>query len=310
MRIVFMGTPEFAVPTLRHLVLDGYDIAAVYTRPDKPAGRGRGVASSPVKKLAEELGLRVMQPRNLKDADTVAELASLKPDAIVVAAFGQILPKTVLETPKYGCINIHPSLLPRHRGAVPVPAAILAGDSFTGVSIMLMDEGLDTGDILARASIPVMDKDNTGSLTLKLSIVAAHLLQDTLADWVKGKIKPVPQVESEATYSPAIKKEDGEIDWNQPVLDIWRRVRAFYPWPGCYTEWSGKLLKIIEAEPLFNEAEVMAGSVVALPGNGLGVKTCDGILRLLSVQLEGKRVMTADEFLRGQRHFIGSMLPG
>lgn len=309
MRIVFMGTPEFAVPVLRHLVLNDYDVAAVYTRPDKPAGRGRGLVPSPVKRLAEERSLPVVQPPSLKKPDAIAELAALKPDAIVVAAFSQILPKPVLELPKYGCINIHPSLLPRHRGAAPIPSSILAGDGFTGVSIMLMDEGLDTGPVLAQVQIPVMDSDTTGSLTLKLSLIAAHLLQDVLPSLAAGKIKPAPQDDTVATYSATIAKTDGEIDWRQPAVDIWRRVRAFQPWPGCCTRWQGKLLKVIEAEPLPAVANSVVGCVVALPGDGLGVVTGDGVLRLLALQLEGKRVMTADEFLRGQRSFVGAVLP-
>ncbi len=310
MSIVFMGTPEFATPTLRHLVLNDYQVTAVYTRPDRLAGRGRGLASSPVKRLAASLALPVVQPAGLKEADAVAELASFKPDVIVVAAFGQILPEAVLRLPRYGCLNIHPSLLPRHRGAAPVAAAILAGDSFTGVSIMLMDEGLDTGPVVSVAQVAISDRDSTGSLTLKLSLIAAHLLQDMLPDWVRGKIIPRPQDEAGATYSTTITKEDGAIDWHQPAVAIWRRVRAFHPWPGCYTKWRGKLLKIIEAEPLSQEADAVTGLVVALPGAGLGVSTGDGVLRLLAVQLEGKRVMTADEFLRGQRQFVGAVLPG
>jgi methionyl-tRNA formyltransferase len=310
LRIVFMGTPEFAVPTLRHLVLNDYHVAAVYTRPDRPAGRGRSLASSPVKRLAEELALPVVQPVSLKAADAVAELAGFKPDVIVVDAFGQILPKPVLELPRYGCINIHPSLLPRHRGATPLAAAILAGDSFTGVSIMLMDEGLDTGAVLSVAQVAILDRDTTGSLTLKLSLIAAHLLQDVLPDWVGGKIEPHSQDEAAVTYSTPIAKGDGEIDWHQPAVAIWRRVRAFHPWPGCYTKWRGKLLKIIEVEPLPGEADTVAGEVVALPGVGLGINTGNGVLRLLTVQLEGKRAMTAGEFLRGQRQFVGAVLPG
>jgi methionyl-tRNA formyltransferase len=308
LRIVFMGTPEFAVPTLRHLVLNDYDVAAVYTRPDRPAGRGRGLASSPVKTLAMSLALPVVQPLSLKDAGAITELAGYKPDVIVVVAFGQILPKPVLELPEFGCINVHPSILPQHRGATPVAAAILAGDSFTGVSIMLMDEGLDTGPVLAFARIPIMDKDNTGSLSLKLSLIAAPLLQDVLPDWVSGKIKSAPQDEAGVTYSTTISKEDGEIDWRQPALAIWRRVRAFQPWPGCYTRWRGKLLKIVEAEPLGREIKTVAGEVITLPGVGLGVSTGDGVLRLLAMQLEGKRAMTAEEFVRGQRQFVGAVL--
>ncbi len=310
MRIVFMGTPEFATPALSHMVLNDYHVAAVYTRPDRLAGRGRGLASSPVKRLATALALPVVQPVSLKKADTIAELVSFKPDVIVVAAFGQILPEAVLRLPRYGCLNVHPSLLPRHRGAAPVAAAILAGDSFTGVSVMLMDEGLDTGPVLSAAQVAISDRDSTGSLTLKLSLIAAYLLQNVLPDWVGGNLKPRLQDEAGATYSGAIAKEDGEIDWHQSAVDIWRRVRAFHPWPGCHTRWRGKLLKIIEAEPLSQEVDAVAGEVVVLPGYGLGVSTGDGVLGLLVVQLEGKRAMTAGEFLRGQRQFIGAVLPG
>ena len=309
MRIVFMGTPEFAVPTLKHLVLNDYQVAAVYTRPDRPAGRGRGLASSPVKRLAKELALPVVHPVSLKETGAIAELDSFEPDVIVVAAFGQILPKSVLELPKFGCLNIHPSLLPRHRGVAPVAAAILAGDSFTGVSIMLMDEGLDTGPVVSMAQAAISDRDSTGSLTLKLSLIAAHLIQDVLPDWVRGGIKSKPQDEADATYSATIAKEDGEIDWHQPAVAIWRRVRAFHPWPGCYTRWRGKLLKIIEVEPLGREVKAVAGEVITLPGVGLGVSTGDGVLRLLVMQLEGKRAMTSEEFLRGQRRFVGAVLP-
>ena len=310
MRIIFMGTPEFAVPTLKQLVLNDYQVAAVYTRPDRPAGRGRGLASSPVKRLAKELALPVVHPVSLKETGAIAELDSFEPDVIVVAAFGQILPKPILELPKFGCLNIHPSLLPRHRGVSPLAAAILAGDSFTGVSIMLMDEGLDTGPVVSMAQAAISDRDSTGSLTLKLSLIAAHLIQDVLPDWVRGGIKSKPQDEADATYSATIAKEDGEIDWHQPAVAIWRRVRAFHPWPGCYTRWRGKLLKIIEAEPLPREVDDVVGEVVALPGAGLGVNAGDGVLGLLTVQLEGKRAMTADEFLRGQRQFVGAVLPG
>ena len=254
----------------------------------------------------------VVQPASLKSAEAVAQLAGFHPDVIVVAAFGQILPQSVLDIPGYGCINIHPSLLPRFRGASPVAAAILAGDEFTGVSIMLMDSGLDTGPVLVRAAVPVSPQDNTGSLTAKLSLVAARLLQEALTGWRRHEIVPRPQNEAEATYSAHITKEEGEIDWHLPAVDIWRRVRAFNPWPGCYTRWRGKQLKIIEAVPLPGEGVSGVGQVVALPGGEavLGIGTGDGILGVLKVQLEGKRAMPAAEFLRGQRDFIGAILPG
>ena len=229
MRILFMGTPEFAVPSLEHLILNQYQLVAVYTQPDKPIGRGRSLVSLPVKRAAVTWKLPVVQPVSLKKAEVVAQLADFHPDVIVVAAFGQILPQSVLDIPGYGCINIHPSLLPRFRGASPVATAIMAGDEFTGVSIMLMDSGLDTGPVLARAPISISPGDTTGSLTVKLSLVAARLLQEVLVRWSRDEITPQPQNEAEATYSAPITKEAGEIDWHLPAVDVWRRVRAFQP---------------------------------------------------------------------------------
>ena len=310
-----MGTPEFAIRPLEHLVLNQYQVVAVYTRPDKPSGRGRSLVSPPVKRAAQTFNLPVAQPASLNDAQVVAQLAGLQPDVIVVAAFGQILPQSVLDIPGYGCINIHPSLLPKYRGASPVAAAILAGDEFTGVSIMLMDRGLDSGPVLGRAQIPISAQDTTGSLTAKLSLVAAHLLQEVLVHWFRGELTPQPQNEAEASYTGLITKEEGEIDWHLPAVDLWRRVRAFQPWPGCYTKWQGKQLKIIEAVPLAEAAALEVGRVVALPAAtdrsqaAFGVSTGKGILGVLKVQLEGKRVMSGAEFLRGQRQFIGAKLP-
>lgn len=313
MRVIFMGTPEFAISPLEHLIRNQYQVVAVYTQPDKPAGRGRSLVSSPLKRAALAWKLSVVQPVSLKGDEVVAQLAEFHPDVIVVAAFGQILPQSVLDISGCGCINIHPSLLPRFRGASPVAAAILAGDEFTGVSIMLMDRGLDTGPILARAQIPISIQDTTGSLTAKLSLIAAQLLLEVLPRWSRGELTPQPQSEAEATYSGSISKEEGEIDWCLPAVDIWRRVRAFQPWPGCYTGWQGRQLKIIEAVPLPAERALGAGQVVALtsatePRAAFGVCTGEGILGVLKVQLEGKRAMSAAEFLRGQRQFIGAVL--
>jgi methionyl-tRNA formyltransferase len=315
MRLVFMGTPEFAVPSLEHLVLNQYQVVAVYTQPDRRVGRGRLLAAPPVKMAAVAQGLPVVQPVSLKKPEVVEQLAGFHPDAIVVAAFGQVLPQSVLDIPAHGCINIHPSLLPRFRGASPVAAAILGGDEFTGVSIMLMDKGLDTGPVLARAQIPIAPQDTTGSLTARLSLIAAHLLQDVLVSWFRGEVTPQPQSEAEATYSGSISKDEGVINWHLSARDIWRRVRAFSPWPGCYTAWQGKRLKIVEAVPLSGEGAIEIGKVVALPPAAeatkavFGVGTGDGILGVCQVQREGKRVMSAAEFLRGQRQFIGALLP-
>jgi len=314
LRVIFMGTPEFAVPSLEHLILNQYQVVTVYTQPDKTAGRGRSLVSSPVKRAAINWKLPVVQPVSFKEAEVVAQLASFHPDVIVVAAFGQILPQSVLDIPTYGCINIHPSLLPKFRGASPVAAAILAGNEFTGVSLMLMDRGLDTGPVLARAQISISAQDTTGSLTAKLSLIAAQLLLEVLPCWSKGELTPQPQDETEATYSGELTKKDGEIDWSLPTVDIWRRVRAFHPWPGCYTRWQGRQLKIVEAVPLPGPSRmgrIEIGQVVALNDGGavFGVNTGDGVLGVLRLQLEGKRAMSGAEFLQGQRQFIGAILP-
>lgn len=314
MRIVFMGSPGFAVPSLRYLVRSHCRVVAVYTQPDRRAGRGRVLASSPTKEAALELGIPVVQPDHLRGA-AVAELAALRPDIVVAAAFGQILPQTVLDIPLYGCLNIHPSLLPRHRGASPAAAAILAGDEFTGVSIMQMEAGLDTGPVLSQAQILVLTRDTTGSLTARLAHIAAGLLGEVLVGLPRGEIIPRPQNDAEATYSGTITKGSGEIDWHRPAVAIWRQVRAYQPWPGCYTRWRGRRLEIVAAVPLCGEEAHQVGQVVALPpdagrsGAAFGIGTGGGTLGVVAVQLEGKRVMPAAEFLRGQPGFIGAVLP-
>ncbi len=311
MRVVFMGSPDFAVPSLEALVRERYEVVAVYTQPDRPAGRGLALTPSPVKRVALSLGLSVRGLVTLKGEAAAAALAGLLPDVVVVAAYAKMLPETILCIPKYGCLNTHPSLLPKHRGASPIPAAILAGDEFTGVSIMLMEKGLDTGPVLARTQIPIAGDDTTGSLTLKLSLVAARLLTDTLPHWVRGEITPRLQTDEEATYSATITRESGEIDWSLPALNIYRAVRAYNPWPTAYTRWRGKELKVLSAVPLPESGNCDAGTVIAL-GIGstpVGVATGNGILGLSEVQLEGKRRVLAAEFVRGQRDFIGSVLP-
>ena len=313
MRVVFMGTPEFAVPSLEQLLLNHYRVVAVYTQPDKPAGRGRTLVPSPVKKVALAWELPVVQPASLKDAEAVRQLADFKPEVIVVAAFGQILPQPVLDIPRHSCINIHASRLPRYRGAAPVAAAILAGDEFTAISLMLMEKGLDTGPVLAQAQIPISPSDTTGSLTAKLSRIAAPLLLEILPRWLRGELTPRPQNDAEAIFCAPIAKEEGEIDWNQPAVELWRRVRAFQPWPGCYTRWQGKQLKIIAAVPLPEETSPEVGQVVTLnlanKGLAFGIGTGQGVLGVLRVQLEGKQALSATEFLRGRRQLIGALLP-
>ena len=310
MKIIFMGTPEFAVPALERLIAGGYEVAAVYTQPDKAAGRGRAMEEPPVKKTALQHKLTVLQPENFKSSETKRQLFELKPDAVVVAAFGQILPRSVLEIPAFGCINIHPSLLPKYRGVAPVPAAILNGDEFTGVSIMLMDKGIDTGPVLTSVHVPVFPQDTTETLMQKLANTSAQLLLDTLPGWFRKEITPQPQNNDEASYTKMLTKEAGEIDWKLPAVQIWRQVRAYQPWPGSYTRWQGKQLKILETVPLIGEGTGEAGTVLAVNKNeaAFGISTGDGILAVKKVQLEGKKAVTADEFLRGQRQFIGVKL--
>ena len=308
-RTVFMGTPQFAVTILESLLSSPYQVLAVYTQPDRQAGRGRQVAFRPVKRLALEHGIPVIQAQTLKSSEVLEKLASLQPELIIVAAFGYILPQAVLSLPRFACLNVHPSLLPRHRGPSPVANTILCGDELTGVTIMLMDSGMDTGPILAQEKVGVSFMDTTGSLSSRLADVGAKLLLDTLPDWLGGKIEPQAQNESQATYSKLTASEDAEIDWHLSAVELWRRVRAYNPWPGCYTWWQGKRLKIHEATPVEDVVEEDIGEVIALKDPpGVGVITGRGILGLGQVQLEGKRRMSMDDFVRGQREFIGSIL--
>jgi methionyl-tRNA formyltransferase len=308
MRLVFMGSPEFALAPLRYLVQEGWEVAAVYTKPDKPAGRGQGLSFSPVKQEALRLGLLVVQPRTLKQPEAVAELIAFCPEVIVVAAYGLILPPAVLNLPRFGCLNLHPSLLPRHRGASPVAATILAGDKWGGTSVMLMDEGLDTGPVFTQAAVQLRGDDTAATLAARLSNISAQLVQDVLLDWVRGRLQPRPQDNARATYFKMVTKEEGEVDWQKPAAGIARRVRAFQPWPGVFTRYQGKLLKILAARAAPGSGGQTPGRVVTLPG-GFGVETGEGVLAIERLQLEGRQPVPAGDFLRGQRQFIGVLLP-
>lgn len=315
-RVVFMGTPDFAVPTLAALAAS-YEVVGVLTQPDKPAGRGQRLAASPVKQWALERRLPVLQPRTLREASVQAQLAELAPAAIVVAAFGLLLPKPVLDLPPHGCINVHASLLPKYRGAAPVPAAILDGGTETGVTLMWMDEGLDTGPIIAQGSLPIRLDDTTGTLAVKLAELGARLLAETLPRWMAGEIMPQPQDESRATLAPRLDKADGRLDWSQSAVELDRRVRAFSPWPGTFASWNGKLLRILSVRVTGQTFEKARGQVtqdavglVVRDKDGIGVVAGDGLLRLVEVQLEGKRAMSAQDFARGHPTFVGSVLSG
>jgi len=306
-----MGTPDFGVPVLESLVRSQHEVVAVYTRPDRPSGRGRHLASSPVKQSALVQGIRVIEPVSLREDVRVAELANLHPDLVVVAAFAYLLPEAMLSVPRYGCLNVHPSLLPRHRGPAPVAAAILNGDQRTGVSIMLMDVGLDTGPVLSQEAVTILDSDTTGTLTSALAERGGRLLVETMDGWLAGTVAPRAQKEAEATYSTKVGADDGLMDWMQPATVLWRRVRAYYPWPGCHTFWKGQRLKVHSARPLALHAHGEPGRVVQLPAAAplrVGIVTVEGVLGLERIQLEGKRDAAAEEFVRGHRDFVGSVL--
>ncbi len=305
-RLLFMGTPLFAVPVLDALTGTPHDIVGVFTRADKPAGRGKQLHESPVKQLAHARGLPIFQPRTLRDPETTAIIHALAPDLVVVAAYGLILPRAVLEIPPRGCVNTHASLLPRHRGAAPITAAMLAGDAATGITLMQMDEGVDTGAILVQRAIPIADDDTTATLTEKLSHLAADLLTDSLTPILTHSLTPRPQDDAYATLAPMLKKEQGLIDWSQSATEIARRVRAFNPWPSAYTFFNGAPLQIHQARAV--DARLgEAGHVVQLDKE-IAVACGEGALVLQEVQLAGKRAMSAEEFARGQREFVERIL--
>lgn len=300
-RIVFMGSPEFALPSL-HLLAQHYQVVGVVTQPDRASGRGRELKSPPVKVLAQELNLPIIQPEKLKEA--TGQIERWNPDVIVVAAFGQILKKEILDLPKFGCINIHASLLPRWRGAAPINAAILAGDEETGVTIMQMDTGLDTGDMLTKRSIRLKPDDTAGSVFQTLSTLGAELLIETLPQIFEGNITPQPQPEEGATYAPMLKKEDGKLNFNHSVYEIERRVRAMNPWPSAWFEWNGNLLKVMRVS--VSETKVgEVGNRFTVDGKA-AVACADGTIILEEVQPAGKKVMPGKSFMSGVRNWESS----
>ncbi len=297
MRIVFAGTPEFSVPALDALHGAGFRIPAVYTQPDRPAGRGRTLKPGPVKRRAAALGLPVEQPASLKTAESVNRLAEYRADLMVVVAYGLILPRKVLDTPRLGCLNIHASLLPRWRGAAPIQRAILAGDEETGVTIMKMDEGLDTGPVLLRRPLSIGEEETAGHLHDRLAQLGAEAIVTAIHEWTSGQIEPDPQPEQGATYAAKIQKSEARIDWQSSAEQIGRRVRAFNPWPVAETSWDGRQLRIWEARALAGQADRPPGTVVEAAAGRIVVATPDGLLQLLRLQLPGKRPVSASELL-------------
>ena len=325
LRIVYMGTPHFAVPALEALLAnaapgkllpEGYEIVTVITRPDKPVGRGRDIVYSPVKQTALAHNIPVWQPGSFKKAENSTALAIYQADLYIVAAFGQILPQSVLDQPKYGTLNIHASLLPKYRGADPIAEVILQGETESGITIMLLDAGIDTGPTLLSRSLSLAEDETTGSLTPKLAELGAQALLNVLPQWIAGSIVPQPQDELQATHTRMLRKEDGLLHWDKPAAVLARQVRAYTPWPSSYTHWRGKLLKILEAHPLSVEIDtleqdVQPGLVSTREEVGhqvLAVVTGSGFLIVTRVQLEGKKAMSSGEFLRGYGHIAGDVL--
>jgi len=295
-----MGTPAFAVPSLGALVDGGHEVALVVTQPDRPKGRGRKLAKSAVKLRAEELGLPVYQPEKVKAPDAVQRIADVRPDLIVVAAFGQILPKSVLDIPAKGCINVHASLLPKYRGAAPINWAIINGESVTGVTIMRMDVGMDTGDMLLKVEEPIGPDDTAGSLTGRMSVLGAGLLTKALGELEAGMITPVKQDADMATYAPMLKKEMGRIDWTKSADELSRLVRGLDPWPGAYTALGSDTLKVWSAA-VYDEVSFsgVPGEIVDVNKNGIKVMTGSGVLVIKELQAEGGRRMSVSDFLAG-----------
>lgn len=305
-RIVFMGTPDFAVPGLQKLI-ETHQVVGVVTQPDKPAGRGKQLRPSPVKIIAQAANIPVYQPKSLRSEEAAAPLRQWQPDIIIVAAFGQILRPHVLDLPSHGCLNIHASLLPRWRGASPIQHAILAGDAETGVTLMRMDVGLDTGPMYVKQAIPIHSDETAATLHDRLAALGADMLAAHLDKILHGRLTPTPQNDEESTYAPLIKKEDGRLDWTRSAVELDRHIRAMTPWPGAFTEWDGRLLKIKAAQVVNSLPAGKPGEVV-LVGDTAVIYTGRGGIQPTTLQLAGKRAMSAADFLRGQPEFIGSIL--
>ncbi|KAF0111502.1 MAG: methionyl-tRNA formyltransferase [Chloroflexi bacterium] len=301
LNIVFLGSPDFAVAILKMLA-SKFIITGVVTQPDRPAGRGKILTPPPVKALAEELGIPTMQPERLKNPDSFSQLQAWKPDLIVVAAFGQILRQNVLDLPKYGCINVHASYLPRWRGAAPIQAAILNGDPFSGVSIMKMDAGIDTGAVLSQEKVTLAEDETLSSLTQKLADAGSKLLVDTLPPYLEGTLKPKDQENKNATYAPMLKKEDGRLDFTQSSVAIDRKVRALNDWPGTFTEVKSQILKIRKVKSIDSQHHKAGLRCIVEKYPAIG--TPDGLIVLLEVQPTGKKWMSGADYLRGIQNWI------
>ncbi|CAM4252647.1 methionyl-tRNA formyltransferase [Paenibacillus tarimensis] len=305
-----MGTPDFAVPSLHSLVDNGYEVVAAVSQPDRPKGRKKVLTPTPVKEAALSRGIPVLQPQRMRSPEAVAELAAFEPDLIVTAAYGQILPKAVLELPRLGCINVHGSLLPQYRGGAPIQRAIINGETVTGVTIMYMAEGLDTGDMISRAEVPIGEDDTSGTMFEKLSKAGAELLLETLPSIVNGTVKAVPQDDAEATYAPNLTRDDERIDWTRSARELYNQVRGLVPMAGAFTYLNGDVLKVWDCRALDKQSALAPGTVAEVSASSLLVQTGAGILELLQVQPAGKKAMPVSEWLKGTRLEPGIVLGG
>ena len=307
MRLIFLGTPAFAVPSLRRLLEVGHEVAGVVTQPDRPAGRGQRLRKPAVKQVAEEAHLPAIQPVKIQDPVVVDHLRRLRPEVLVVVAFGQILPRAVLEIPPQGCFNVHASLLPKYRGPAPIPWALIRGETVTGVTIMEVIEAVDAGPILLQTKTPIAEEDNAGTLHDRLATLGAEALVETLRALARGEVTKTPQNEAEATYAPKLPPDLGCLQWSRDVHDLWNLVRGLAPQPGAYTFFRGGMIRVLAARPFPGRPRQAPGTIVGLrKGAGVEVATGDGILLVTTLQPEGKRVMTAEEFGRGYRAEVGS----
>ena len=301
MKIVFMGTPDFSVNALENIVKAGHDVVGVITQPDKPKGRGGKMQYTPVKEKALELGLDVYQPQRVKETEFIEKLKEMNPDSIVVIAFGQILPKAILDMPKYGCINVHASLLPKYRGAAPIQWSVIDGEKETGVTTMYMNEGLDTGDIIDKVVVPIDKKETGGSLFDKLAIEGGKLILKTLIELENGTAVRTPQDDSKSNYAGMINKQLGKIDFNKSANEIERLIRGLNPWPSAYTKMDGKTLKIWDADVDDSENDSAPGTITEVGKDFIRVATGKGSLKILELQLEGKKRMKTRDFLNGAK---------
>lgn len=329
MRLVFMGTPDFAVPSLRALVKGGYDVVGVFTQPDRPAGRGKNLKPSPVKVVSEELDLAVFQPETIKTPEGIQQLRALAPDCIIVVAYGQILSREILQLPSKGCINIHASLLPSYRGAAPIHWAVMSGETRTGVTIMLMNEGLDTGDMLLKREVQISADATTGEIHDELATLGGELIIDTLSELEMGRLIATPQT-GQSNYAPLLKREHERIDWSRRAAELHHQIRGLNPWPGAFAIFRGENLKIWRSAPLLLsdqdletegrkfeartsnlEPRVKAaepGQILQVLEDSLVIQTGDGVLRILEVQPAGKRAMPAKDFFNGRHGQVGEKL--